>query len=118
MRYDCKTRQQTVLTCPNIYKTHVEVAPVLVANTAVALVAITTVSARARNEPKLFAGVRCVGSRDRVGLPEIHLSAARAQFSATSILIIGAGFPTLGIRSTVDPFDVVRALRVTVAFDT
>jgi hypothetical protein len=93
---------------------YVEVTAVLVANTAVAVVTVTTVGARAGGEPERLARVRSVGSRDGVGLPDIHLSAASTQLTRSSVLVLGVRDPAVGVGGTVDPLDVVGALRVAV----
>ena len=97
-------------------ETHVEVAAVLVANAAVAVVTITAGGALASNKAKFFARVRCIGRGDGVGLPKIHLSAAGAQLSASRILVVWTRLPALRVGVAVDPLDVMRALRVAVAF--
>jgi hypothetical protein len=42
--------------------------------------------------------VRCQGSGDGVGFPDIHLGAAGAQFAYTCVLIIRRRLPALGVR--------------------
>jgi hypothetical protein len=103
-----------------VLRTHavaVEVAAILVADTLVAVVAVTAVGARAGNNTRALAGVGSVCGRDAVGLPDVHLSAASASGAGTSVGVIGVGDPAGGVGLAIDPLDVVGALRVTVSWN-
>lgn len=67
--------------------------PVLVANGLVTLSTITALGALAAVETRLGAGVRGVGSGDGVGLPDIHLSAARSIATSAGVGISGGRLP-------------------------
>jgi hypothetical protein len=60
------------------------------------------------------ARVRSVGGRDGVGLPDIHLSAARAVLADTSVLVVGRGSPLSRVGLTVDELEITRALSIAV----
>lgn len=96
--------------------TYVEIASVLVANTAVALVCVTALGTGALIQAVLAARVGSVGVGNAVSLPDIHLWAACAVLSGSSVLVIIGWLPSLGVGSTVDPLNVVRALSVTVSY--
>jgi len=96
--------------------TYVEIAAVLVADGAVAVIAITAVSALASSKTVLAARVRSVGGGDRVGFPDIHLWAASAIFAGSGVDIVGVGCPSVRVGSTVDPLDVVWALSIAVSY--
>jgi hypothetical protein len=93
----------------------VEVAAVLVADTLVAVVAITTVGACAGNNTRALAGMGGVGSRDTVGLPNIHLRAAGANGTSTGVSIVGVGDPAGAVGLAVDELHVVGALGIAVS---
>jgi hypothetical protein len=60
-------------------------------------VGTTTVITAAAVLGSVLAWVRGEGGRDRVGLPDIHLSAARSGTTDTSILVIGRRLPSINI---------------------
>lgn len=57
-----------------------------------------------------------VGSRDRVGLPDVHLRAAGPVLASSGVLIVLGWLPALGVSSTLDPLNVVRTLSIAVAY--
>ena len=75
----------------------VEVASVLVANTSVTVSAITAVGAGAASLRSDRARVRSVGSSHLVGLPDIHLGAARAVLALSGVDIVGCGDPAFRV---------------------
>lgn len=94
----------------------VEVAAVLVANALVAVVAVAAVGAGAGYETGTLAGVRGVGCRDGVGLPDVHLGAAGARGAGAGVGVVGGWGPAGAVGLAVDPLDVVRALGVAVSW--
>jgi hypothetical protein len=75
----------------------VEVASILVAHSAIAVVAITALGSRAPIWTSDSATVRGIGSSDLVGFPDIHLRAARAVFTLASVLVVGRAFPSFNV---------------------
>lgn len=69
----------------------VEVTSVLVAETRVAVIAVTTLDSRAAGEPVACAGMRGVGRRVQVRLPDVHLGTA-GSVATTSGVRIGGGW--------------------------
>ena len=63
----------------------VEITSILIADTGVAVISITTVGSLALDEALTRACVRGVGRRRLVGLPDIHLCAASSVLSAASV---------------------------------
>ena len=93
----------------------VEVAAVLVANSAVAVVAVTAAYfVLALLETSALAGMRSVGSGDGVGLPDVHLGAAGTQLALAGVGVVVGRVPALDVGHTVDELDVVGALGVAV----
>lgn len=95
---------------------YVEIASVLVADTAIAVVAITALITRALGDAVVLAGMGSVGSGDRVGLPDIHLRAAGAVFAGSGVLVVVGWVPALDVGLTVDELDVVGALGIAVSW--
>lgn len=95
----------------------VEVTAVLVADALVAVIAVTTVSASAGCDTRTLAGVGGICGGDGVGLPDIHLSAAGASVTLTSVGVVLGAVPALDVGLAVDPLDVVGALSVTVSYE-
>jgi hypothetical protein len=94
---------------------HVEIATILVANGLVTAVTITAgggVSARYKTRTR--ARVGSVGSRDGVGLPDVHLGAASTDLAGSRVGVSGGGVPSLEVGLAVDVLDVVGALRIAV----
>lgn len=77
----------------------VEVAPIRVARAGVTLIRVSTTAASvsAHNLAGVIAGVRSVGSCHGVGFPDIHLRAASAVASNTSVGVVIRWFPALNI---------------------
>lgn len=94
----------------------VEVAAVLVANSAVAVVAVTAADVvGALLETSALAGVGSVGSGDGVGLPDVHLGAAGTHLALAGVGVVVGRVPALDVGYTVDELDVVGALGVAVS---
>ena len=93
---------------------YVEIAAVLVANTVVTLIGITTVSTRALGNAVLGARMRSVSGGDGVGLPDIHLRAASTVFARSGVLVIFRWLPALNVGLAIDPLDVVGTLGIAV----
>jgi hypothetical protein len=95
--------------------TYVEIASVLVAHTSVAAVAISAGGViSALRKTLALARVRGVGGRDGVGLPDIHLRAARTDLARSRVRVGVRWVPTLNVGLAVDELDVVGALGITV----
>jgi len=92
----------------------VEVASIFVTDSTIAVATVTTFSTFATVLSVNGAYVRSVGSRDRVGFPNVHFITASTIVSDSRVWIVGAWFPLLAVGLSVDPFEIVRALRVTV----
>jgi hypothetical protein len=75
----------------------VEVATVLVADTTIAVVAITALSTRAAVLAFDGATVGGIGGRDLVGLPDIHFVTARSVFTGTSVRVVGGCGPAFAV---------------------
>jgi hypothetical protein len=71
----------------------VEVTSVLVTDTGVAVISITTVGSLAAGEALALARVWGVGRGGLVSLPDVHLCAASSELSAASIFIAGRWSP-------------------------
>ena len=95
----------------------VEVAAVLVADAVVAVVTVAAVSACAGSETRALAGMRGVGGRDGVGLPDVHLGAAGASVTLAGVGVVLSAVPALNVSLSVDPLDVVGALSVAVSWN-
>lgn len=96
----------------------VEVAAVLIADSAVAVVAVTAADVvGALLETSALAGVGSVGSGDGVGLPDVHLGAAGADVTLTGVGVVLSAVPARNVSLTVDPLDVVGALSVAVSWN-
>lgn len=93
----------------------VEVAAVLVADAAIAVVTVTAVGASAGYETSALARVGSVGSGDGVGLPDVHLSAAGTELAGSTVRVGVRWVPALDVGGAVDPLDVVGALGVAVS---
>lgn len=73
----------------NTHAVAVEIATVLVADTSVAVVAITAGGASALLETCALAGMGSVGGGDGVSLPDIHLWAASTDLASSSVGVVG-----------------------------
>lgn len=62
-----------------------------------------------------LTGVRGVGGGDGVGLPDVHLGAARAHVSDAGVGIVGRRHPTLDVGLAVNELEVAGTLAVAVA---
>jgi hypothetical protein len=97
--------------------TYVKIATVLVADTSIAVgIRVTAGLALALEEAVLAARMGSVGIGNGVGLPDVHLGAACSVLAATSVLVVWARVPALGVGGTVDPLHVVRTLSIAVTF--
>jgi hypothetical protein len=95
--------------------TYVEIASVLVAHTSVAAVAISAGGIiSALRKTLALARVRGIGGRDGVGLPDIHLRAARADLARSRVRVSVRWVPALNIGLAVDELDIVGALGIAV----
>lgn len=92
----------------------VEITAVLVADTAIAVGAITAGGALALLETSRLAGMGSVSGGDGVGLPDVHLGAASTDLTSSSVGVVGRGVPSDDVGSAVDELDVVGALGVAV----
>lgn len=96
-------------------RTYVEIAAVLVADTSIAVGAITACHfVGALLKTRTRARVRSVGSGNGVGLPNIHLGAAGTDLTLSSIWVVVRWVPALYVSLAVNPLDVVGALGVAV----
>lgn len=95
----------------------VKVAAILIADALVAVVAVAAVSACAGSDTRALAGMRGVGGRDGVGLPDVHLGAAGADVTLTGVGVVLSAVPARNVSLTVDPLDVVGALSVAVSWN-
>lgn len=75
----------------------VEVTTIFVANTTVSVVAITAFSSGAATDASDAARVRGVCRRHRVGFPDVHLTAARAVATSSSVRVVGGPSPVKDI---------------------
>mmetsp|Transcript_109564 Transcript_109564/g.283220 ORF Transcript_109564/g.283220 Transcript_109564/m.283220 type:complete len:231 (-) Transcript_109564:328-1020(-) len=92
----------------------VEVATILVTHTQIALTlgVISAFGALALGQARLVARVWCVRGGPAVCLPDVHLSAARAEVPHRRHV---RAVPIHGVCLALDELDVVRALRIAVA---
>ncbi|KAF1789781.1 hypothetical protein GQ600_2574 [Phytophthora cactorum] len=96
----------------------VEVAAVLVTHTVVAVLsdaALLGGGASVRTTNLRRARVRRVRVTDTVGLPDIHLSTARAVLARAGVRVRLARGPVDDVGLTADKLQVLRTLRITVA---
>jgi len=93
---------------------YVEITAILVAQTAVAVVTVTTGFASALLETRTLARMGSVGSGNGVGLPDIHLWAAGTDLTRSGVGVVRGGVPSLDVGLAVDELDVVGALRIAV----
>ena len=93
----------------------VEVASVLVAHARVSIAARAALGASAHSLAVDGARVRCVGVRDGVGLPDVHLRAAGAHCSGTRIRVAGRRIPSHNVSQSIDELQVLRALSIAVS---
>lgn len=75
----------------------VEITTIFVAHTSITVVAITTGSTAAAGLASASARMRSIGSRDRVGFPDIHLSTASTVLADTGVGIVGRWVPSSNI---------------------
>lgn len=92
----------------------VEITSILVAETAIAVVTITTGGASALLETSTLAGMGSISSGDRVGLPDVHFRAASTNLTLTGVGVVRGRVPANNVGLTVDELDVVGALRIAV----
>ena len=94
-----------------------KITSVLIADSleSIALVVITAILSFASCE--LFNGAR-MGSeclRDAVSLPDVELHAARSVFASSGVRVRFAWIPSFFVSFSIDEFDVMRALSITVS---
>jgi len=92
----------------------VEIATILVADTLVSLISITALDSSAGQKTGGLADVRSVGSRDGVGLPDVHLGAAGTVGTGSSIGVGRRSGPSLNVCLSGNHLQVVWALRIAV----
>jgi hypothetical protein len=92
----------------------VKVATILVANSSISVVAVSTFGSTASVETIDCANVGSVGRGHRVGFPDIHLNAAGSISSSTSVGVVGGGFPVKDVGLAVNKFHVVGALGIAI----
>jgi len=95
----------------------VQIAAVFVADSLVPLVggvvsAVCTGACLLAIKATWMSGV---GSGNRVGLPDIHFSAARSDFTEASIWVAWRWVPAFGVGFSVDELDVMWALSITIS---
>lgn len=96
----------------------VEVATIGIAHTGIPVIAVgaTAVVALAAGLVDFLARMGSIGSGHVVGLPNIHLGAARAITTGAAVGVIAAiGCPSLDVGLAIDELDVLGALRIAVA---
>jgi len=93
----------------------VQIASVLVANAAVSVVTVSTLSSIAARLAIHGAGVRSVGGALRVGFPDVHLRATSSILSGSRIGVVGRRLPVVDVGFSIDKFHVMRALSVAIS---
>jgi len=93
----------------------VEVAPIGVALRTVSVGCATARCRVALDLTRGIARVRSEGVGDAVGLPDVHLRAARAQIAGACVGIVRRRDPARNIALAINELDVTRALRVAVS---
>jgi hypothetical protein len=75
----------------------VEIASILVADTTIALIAITALGAGATVLTLDTAAVGCIGGSVLVGFPDIHLVTARAILALAGVGVVGGSRPSVDV---------------------
>ena len=95
----------------------VEIAAVFVADSSVPLTRgiVSTLGSVASGLPLDGADVRRVCSRDAVGFPDVHLGAASAVASCSTVLVSWAWLPVFTVAFAVYKLEVVGALSIAIS---
>jgi hypothetical protein len=76
---------------------------------------VTTLGTGTFVQSSVGAHMGSIGSRDTVGFPDIHLVTAHTEVTSSRVWIVSVTNPASDVGSTIDPLQVLRALRITVS---
>jgi hypothetical protein len=93
----------------------VKIATIFIAYTLVSLVSLSTFSTLASLSSGHGTWMSSISFRDRVGLPDIHFSAAGSILSSSSIWVSRGWLPSSRVSFSINEFNVLWALSITVS---